>query len=82
MEAHNKERPHTCVQCQQSFGQAANLKRHMLTHCGVKTHTCSECKKSFGRGETLREHMITHSGDKVHRCVHRNAEIHLVMLVV
>ena len=57
-----------CVQCQKSFGRATYLKRHMLTHSGVKAHSCSECEKSFSQVGHLRRHMVTHTGEKVHKC--------------
>ena len=49
-----EEMMHVCLECGDSFGQAGNLNRHMLTHSEVKTHTCSECKKSFGLAQHLR----------------------------
>ena len=65
----SKDRPYDCVQCNKSFGQAAHLKTHMLTHSGVKAHTYSECKKAFSEvAGSLRMHMITHTGEKVHIC--------------
>ena len=51
------ERPHNCSECEKSFGQIGDLKRHMLTHSGVKTHTCSECEKSFSQAGNLTTHM-------------------------
>ena len=42
MATHSKEKAYACVQCNKSFGQAATLKKHMLTHSGVKALRCSE----------------------------------------
>lgn len=44
-----------CKQCGKLVATLRNLKRHMLTHSGLK-HNCSLCGKDFSRPDKLREH--------------------------
>lgn len=44
-----------CKICGKVFATKRNLKRHLLTHSGLK-HKCNICGKNFSRGDKLREH--------------------------
>jgi hypothetical protein len=44
-----------CNQCGKLVATLRNLKRHLLTHSGLK-HKCSICSKDFSRPDKLREH--------------------------
>ena len=44
-----------CKKCGKLFATNRNLKRHLLTHTGLK-YNCSMCGKEFSRIDKLREH--------------------------
>ncbi|XP_058801219.1 zinc finger protein 665-like [Phymastichus coffea] len=53
-----------CKQCGKLVATTRNLKRHMLTHSGLK-HNCSICNKDFSRPDKLREHQQSKHKDEV-----------------
>ena len=53
-----ESRQHVMTKVDVEF-QAANLKRHLITHTGEKLHKCAQCSKSFGHAASLKTHLIT-----------------------
>ena len=57
-----------CRLCGQSFSHILALKRHLVSHTGVKRITCRVCGKMFSRNDNLKTHMRTHTGEKPYKC--------------
>ncbi|XP_011306734.1 zinc finger protein 26-like [Fopius arisanus] len=57
-----------CDQCDRSLRGASNLKRHLLTHSGVKSQQCTICQKHFSTRSSLRQHLLTHTGKRHYCC--------------
>ncbi|XP_041810253.1 zinc finger protein 770-like [Chelmon rostratus] len=55
-----KRKPHTCPICLKNFVFPYKLKRHMVTHSGIRPYKCNLCSKTF----TQRGHLNLHE----HRC--------------
>ena len=48
------------------------LKRHMMTHTGVKPYSCHICSKAFTRHSYLKEHINLHTGARPYTCTECN----------
>jgi len=46
----------SCNQCEKTFKNTAHLRRHEMTHSGIK-FSCSECSSTFSRKDKLNTHM-------------------------
>lgn len=58
----------TCKHCKKEFTLKGNLKRHILTHAGVKPYICAICNKGFSRKADLEIHNRVHTGEKPYEC--------------
>nr|XP_053623471.1 zinc finger protein 616-like isoform X7 [Plodia interpunctella] len=67
---HLLEKPHKCSECDKAFSSSDLLKKHTLTHSGLKPFQCEVCKKCYGRRNTLLEHMRIHNNDRRFKCEH------------
>ena len=54
--------------CTNKYKTKYSLKRHYLSHMGVKQHKCSFCDKRFSLSQYLQEHMYIHTGEKPFTC--------------
>ena len=54
--------------CTCSYKSKFSLKRHYLSHQGVRNHRCPYCDKGFSLAQYLREHIHIHTGDKPFVC--------------
>lgn len=67
---HGTVRPHKCSQCDISFTQISNLKRHELRHSGERSHVCATCGKAFARRDLLEKHKRLHTRERPYACTH------------
>ena len=57
-----------CAQCGKVFGTNAALRKHILTHAGVKAHQCETCGKHFSQASYLKDHRKIHTGERKYAC--------------
>lgn len=67
---HRRGRTQQCPQpgCGKKFYLATHLRRHMLSHSGVREFICDSCGKSFKRKNHLEVHRRTHTGETPLQC--------------
>ncbi|XP_076334442.1 uncharacterized protein LOC143238253 isoform X2 [Tachypleus tridentatus] len=62
-------RSYQCDICHMKFTQFANMRRHKLSHFGVRPFECRLCPKRFFRKDHLMEHIVRqHSLQRPFRC--------------
>ncbi|XP_006824171.1 uncharacterized protein LOC102800530 [Saccoglossus kowalevskii] len=67
---------YSCLQCGKEYSSRNNLKRHKLTHLGMKPYRCNICKRTFQR----RDYAIWHQ-QKYHNFFGRDISIVSVLQV-
>lgn len=50
------------------FITSGHLRRHKLTHNGLKPHKCEYCRKAYSQSNDLVKHLRTHLGPNIYRC--------------
>ena len=65
MLTHSGQKPFACIECNNTFTIAGNLKQHMMLHSGVKPFRCEQCDYSCAQAQHLKEHILRHSGEKL-----------------
>lgn len=58
----------SCNECDQTFSNMGNLKKHKKLHLDYKAYVCSYCGKGFNQLEGLNEHLNHHLNVKPHKC--------------
>ena len=51
-------RKQTCPYCFRKFPWISSLKRHILTHTGLKPYQCPQCKSSFSTKSNCERHIV------------------------
>ncbi|XP_071795380.1 uncharacterized protein [Asterias amurensis] len=59
---------HECPTCQKTFGTAANLKSHLVSHTTERPFACDTCNASFKRRRYLQLHKNIHTQQKIFQC--------------
>ena len=55
---HEGQKKHKCDQCEKSFSQIGNLKKHYNhVHKGLKNHLCDLCGQAFSEPGRLKLHI-------------------------
>jgi uncharacterized Zn-finger protein len=54
-----RENPHECDVCGQTFNKSSRLKEHVFTHTRVKPYECHLCDEKFSFTDTLARHKET-----------------------
>lgn len=65
-----RERKYKCDKCGKSFFQLCHLKKHKLTHSGLKPYACPECGKRYSSKESYQAHVLLHGGQRPYKCQH------------
>ncbi|KPP69991.1 hypothetical protein Z043_111212, partial [Scleropages formosus] len=68
------EEEYKCKFCNKTFMRARNLRRHILTHTGVKPYRCKTCESGFSRYDHLKVHQNHCKGKK------RKLEVRIVKI--
>ncbi|XP_038053343.1 oocyte zinc finger protein XlCOF6-like [Patiria miniata] len=59
---------HECPTCQKTFGTAANLKSHLVSHTTDRPFACETCGATFKRRRYLQLHKNIHTQSKIFQC--------------
>ncbi|XP_072947214.1 uncharacterized protein [Epargyreus clarus] len=68
MRVHEKQRPHICPECGQSFTQSTQLNVHRRSHTGARPYPCRICNRAFTHSNALMLHIRRHTGEKPFHC--------------
>lgn len=55
-------RARKCPQCGKTFPWASSLRRHLMTHTGLKPYSCASCKAPFTTKSNLERHILRRHG--------------------
>ena len=56
--------------CNKKYKTKFSLRRHYLSHLGIKQFKCTFCLKRFAVAQYLQEHLYTHTGERPFVCTH------------
>jgi len=55
-------RARKCHKCGKTFPWASSLRRHLMTHTGLKPYCCAQCKAQFTTKSNLERHILRRHG--------------------
>jgi len=64
----NSEKSFSCTKCKKKYMRAGHLRRHQLSHSGVRSYACTKCSKTFALPHQLKEHDVTHTDERPYEC--------------
>uniref|UniRef100_A0AAZ3NXL6 C2H2-type domain-containing protein n=1 Tax=Oncorhynchus tshawytscha TaxID=74940 RepID=A0AAZ3NXL6_ONCTS len=64
----SEEGEHKCPECDMSFSQISQMKRHQLIHFGGDPLQCNQCLKKCQNSDALTKHMQMHNGARPFQC--------------
>lgn len=60
-DAHDGQRPYSCMTCDKAFKHPSDLKTHLRIHTGERPYSCNTCDKAFNQNSVLKRHMRVHT---------------------
>lgn len=57
-----------CETCYKPLGTYQSLKKHMVTHTGLRQYKCDLCGNSYTQKHNLTKHLRVHSGERPYSC--------------
>ena len=57
-----------CETCLKPLGSMQSLKKHMITHTGIRQFKCDLCGNSYTQKHNLTKHLRVHSGERPYVC--------------
>lgn len=57
-----------CEVCGMRFITSGHLRRHELTHTGMKPFQCQYCEKAYAQSNDLSKHLRSHLGPNIYKC--------------
>ncbi|XP_041719704.2 zinc finger protein 23-like isoform X4 [Coregonus clupeaformis] len=64
----SEEGQHKCPECDMSFSQMSQMKRHQLIHSDSDPLRCNQCLKKCPNSDALTRHMQIHNGARPFQC--------------
>ena len=65
---HTGENPFKYAECEKSFSDSIDIKKHKMIHTEEKPFKCTKCDKTFSDYTGLRKHKRIHTGEKPFKC--------------
>lgn len=69
LEVRNSKKRNVCNRCGRCFISSYRLKRHEVTHTGIRSFACQKCPRAFTRSDHLKRHLMRLHGGNVQRKV-------------
>ncbi|XP_068790376.1 uncharacterized protein [Struthio camelus] len=60
--------PYVCSDCGRTYKHYSSMRRHCISHIGLRPFSCPECGRAFMRKEHLRMHQRLHTGERPYQC--------------
>lgn len=64
----SSDKSYVCETCFKPLGTFQSLKKHMVTHTGLRQYRCDICGNSYTQKHNLTKHLRVHSGERPYLC--------------